>query len=533
MSHSPGNSHLTTFSKCEEHRLLYSEVCLHERCNKRFLCRACKMVHSDSHSPNFFSLSALKSGDLGNSIANIIARKERDLSERINEKDPLISRVNAMFMGLETEVVQILTDAKTEIIQTIEKLHHELKIHYNEAYFEEIKSYLKRLSQELKHKELEQQSSDLENFSMIYSKTISSINYGIQIASKFEEDQMNFQDILDVIRTSCNTLVSRTAIDSSKEEIKNFFGQEKVKIAPQTAICIDHCPNMNLFVTGGIDGLLTFWNAASFAYESHIQAHEDSIVAMVYLESIKTLVTSSKDSILGILSFKEDGSAPVPYKAETKKVITQLVAVSGGNRLATISDRGNRVRIWELNNSRLVHVDQMEIDVTLSNSKMFYIPGEELLGMTFADQIKLYSCKNKGQVFTLQMRAAIISACFVEETKTIHVIVFEGGERKYKEMVWRKEGQEYICLQREEMVDKTALYGEPIEVLANGQMVYTIYSQGFVIKKAKRLGDRVRFVEMLTQGCDLKNKKPVLLARNESKIVIGSDNRKLKIYTFS
>ena len=344
-----------------------------------------------------------------------------------------------------------------------------------------------------------------------------------------EEKSSESHGILSSTETPCNPPLSETPANFSEEDIINFFSKETYKVAPQRVTCVEYCPDLNLFITGGEHGLLTLWDSITMSYSSHVTLHDKAIVAVAYLPTIKTIVTSSRDCSTGIITLNNDGSILYQTKLHTSKVFLHMVAIEDENKVATSSQGAQKIRIWKPSAKQPKDSVQIQLARDEHILGLFYIPGEKLLGVTYPDLIELYSLKSNTLHCKLEAHLPIISTCFIERGATIHMIVrVKRDPAEFKEIIWVKDREDSYSIYSRRQVDSK--FGRPIEVQANNNMVFTIFKNGFDVRRSELQPEGVKSMPLWSHDCKEINQKPIYLDRNEMKLVVAHSYKRIKCY---
>ena len=138
---------------CKDHNLEHNNVCLSDNCQKRWLCPLCKAEHNEKHLRNICSLPEMCEENFSTFVNATISSKEAILVEKIRSKANLLKKINRAFLDLQNEIEKVLIETKTEIIQSIEKVHHDLIMDFNPEKFDEIKATLIKLAGDLRKQE--------------------------------------------------------------------------------------------------------------------------------------------------------------------------------------------------------------------------------------------------------------------------------------------------------------------------------------------------------------------------------------------
>jgi len=534
MTTSVQNSLNLKLDLCSEHNINHSDICLSESCNKRWLCHVCKLKHPENHLRNIFSLSEIKSGDFLSHIDHIITDKQKTLLEKTRDKPNLLRKINTIFFDIQNEIEKILIDTKTEIIHNIERLYQDLSLDYNEEYFIEIKKSLLTLGEDLKKQDIGRISSNIEHFSSIYSQTLNSINYGLHLTSKFDDQNLDFPELIDLVKSSCNGILERTCDELKESPVSRIVGKEIIKTAPQEITCMEHCSNLGLFATGGSHGLLTLWDDKTFNPVSQVQLHDSFINLASYLSTNQTLITASKDNTIGMTQIQNDGTVSNWNKIKTHKMIRHLVSIENETKIATISNQGSKIRIWGTNNQDLTYLAGINVPVVSHTSKLFYIAKDNIIGVTYDDCVKMFSLSDGGFLYNLIPQGQLISCCYHDEYQTIHAIASSQNQNqiKYEEVIWKESESGEFAIWNKREFPRLDNLGKPIEILSNPSVVAIIFSSGFTLSKTDSNDGSLKFITYLAQSSSTENQKPALMMQNEMKLMLTGDMKKIKIYTF-
>jgi len=536
-------------SLCVEHETNHTSICLSDGCQNRWLCHRCQLSHSKGHIQSIFSLDDIKTGEFLNKINQTFSQKQETLQEKLNNKENLIASINKAFIDAQNEIETVLIEAKTQIILQIEKIYQGLSQDYDERYFSQINEYLVSLGQKMRIEDRFRAATDIENFSGIYSKVLFALNDGIETTTKLEENNIDFRQMLEDVKGTCNKLVAALFKEVPAELPQKGFSKEQTKLTPQEITCVTHCPEYGLFVAGGHHGLLTLWNDKTFDCVSQVQVYDGSITLATYLSSTKTIVTTTKDSI-GLTRISPDGSLSHWNKIKVHKTLQHIVTIDDDGQIATISQFGAKVRLWKSTEQALDFVGGIDVPAATNSTKLFYLKRLKQIGVVYDDNIKIFSLSNgtlvadlypqqffmqKSSLNDLSAQFRIISTCFVETTQTVHTIVSQTNMKtiKYFDVVWEKTAEDdYVLVDSIEIEDVNAC-GQPLELIPSSDIILAVFKNAFKLYKAHNsTRNSCPSQVLLTHNSSGQNQQPSLLLHDGTKVIItdGKNSKKLKIF---